>query len=272
MNAVSAGQFVVFRIALGAYFVGFGTLLLPYAPELLSDQGILEHYWRGFRLFAGALPNVLEYDTSPAIAYAVVAAMIASGIGISLGLCRRTCALVAWYTLACVVNRNAGLANPSIPFVGWLCFATVIVPLGEGTTIRLRSTVADWAMPPALFRAAWIVMAVAYSVSGIAKLSTPEWLDGSALAYVMELPFAREGGPADVVRSLPDAALRLMTWLALFGEVAFAPLSLFRAGRAIAWTIMVAMHLMLLATMDFAELTAGMFLIHIFTFDRRWLG
>ena len=271
MNAIGAGQFAVFRIALGVYFIGFGAMLLPHATELLSDEGILEHYWRGLRLFAGAFPNVLEHDASPATARVVVAAMIVSGAGLVLGVFRRTCALIAWYTLACVVNRNAGLANPSIPFIGWLCFASMVVPLGEGWTVRSRTASVDWAMPAALFRAAWIVMAVAYSVSGLAKLATPEWIDGSALSYVLEMPFARRGGAAAVLQSLPAIAMSLMTWLALLGEVAFAPLSLFRTGRAVAWTIMVAMHLMLLVAMDFAELTAGMLLIHIFTFDQRWL-
>jgi len=253
------------------FIFSYGALLLPYSTELLSAEGLLGTQWRGLRFFQSALPNYLEANPSPGVAYAFVLVLTLAGAGVALGWFRRTCALVAWYAFACIVDRNVGLSNPGIPFAGWLCLACAIVPSGEGWTVSSRRANPDWQMPPALFRAAWIVMAVAYSVSGIAKLQSPEWIDGTALSYVIDLPFARQEGVVRLVAASPDFLLRIFTWTALVGEALFAPLSLFRVGRAIAWSMMVGMHVTLLLVMDFPELSSGMLLIHVFTFDRRWL-
>ncbi len=272
MTGMGPQQFAFFRICLGAYLAGFGLLLLPYSTELLSSEGIYGFDIRGFRWFDWVLPTVLGDDPSPAVARAAVSGLIVAGLALAAGFYRRVAALLGWYLLACIVDRDLGLLSPSIPFVGWLLIATLLVPAGEGWSVLQRAPTSDWIFPKALFRASWIVMAIAYSLSGFAKLQTPEWIDGTALQYAFGLPFAREGGLTGILLALPDVFVRLLTWMALLGEVAFAPLSLFSLGRLVAWVVMVAMHLMLLATMAFPELSLGMLLIHVFTFDRRWFA
>lgn len=271
MTTYSPFQFAVFRISLGLYAVVIGLLLLPYSEELLSDRGMLENYARGFRMFSNFFPNVLEASPTPAASTAAVVTLIVAGAGLAAGTGRRLCALVVWYTLTCLLGRNSSLINPAMPFVGWLCLATLIVPLGEGLSLRARAPLTEWRMPKELFRAAWILMAVAYTFSGLTKLASPAWVDGSALSYIIDMPFAREGGFAALFAHLPDFVLRFLTWFTLVGEIGFVVLCLARRGRLIAWLWMLAMHLMLLLIMDFAELTIGMALIHLFTFDARWL-
>lgn len=270
MTWYRAEQFALVRIALGAFLAAYGCLLLPHAGELLGSEGMLAHWGHGFRWFPRALPSPLEGTPSLVTVYAMLALVIASGAALALGAARRAAAVAAWYGVACLLARNPSLINPAMPFVGWLCLATVIVPQGEGWSVRQRRADPGWTMPPALFHSAWIVMAVAYSFSGLVKLTSPAWVDGSALGLVLDTPFARDGWGNRTVAALPELVLHGMTWLTLIGEIAFAPLCLHRYGRILAWVVMAGMHVVLLLTMAFPELTMAMFLIHAFTFDARW--
>ena len=63
-----------------------------------------------------------------------------------------------------------------------------------------------------------------------------------------------------------------MTWGVVIAEISFLPLCFSRRGRFIAWSIMVFMHLGIMMVISFADLSIGMLMIHLFTFDQRWLG
>src|SRR5260370_42082992 len=62
-----------------------------------------------------------------------------------------------------------------------------------------------------------------------------------------------------------------LSWLARAGYLIALPLSVCRTGRFIAWSWMLAMHLAVLLIVNFADLTFGMLMIQIFTFDPDWL-
>ena len=127
-------------------------------------------------------------------------------------------------------------------------------------------------MVPSIYVAGWILMAVGYSYSGAMKLSSLSWMDGSALARILENPLARPGFLRVWLLSFPPICLRLATWSALGLELFFAPLSLVRRLRPWIWSTMLLMHFGLFALVDFADLTAGMIVLHLFTFDPAWLA
>jgi len=126
-------------------------------------------------------------------------------------------------------------------------------------------------MPALLFAGAWILMAMGYTYSGVTKLVSPSWLDGTAVARVLENPLARPGPLRAAILSLPDGLLRLGTWATLALELLFAPLALSRRLRPWIWTMALAMHLGLIALIDFADLSLGMVMLHLFTFDPAWV-
>jgi predicted DCC family thiol-disulfide oxidoreductase YuxK len=104
------------------------------------------------------------------------------------------------------------------------------------------------------------------------KLTSPSWIDGSAIARVLDNPLARPGILRELLLALPDGILRAMTVGALVLELAFAPLALFSRTRPIAWAAVLSMHLGLIALIDFADLSLGMVLVHAFTFDPAWIA
>jgi hypothetical protein len=126
-------------------------------------------------------------------------------------------------------------------------------------------------MPPALFAAAWAVIALAYTYSGFTKLGSPSWLDGTAVAHVLANPLARPGLARDLALALPAPVLQAAAWAVLALELAYAPLALVRRLRPLLWSSMLALHLGLIALIDFADLSLGMVMIHLFTFDPGWV-
>lgn len=271
MNAtknISPWQFAAFRIALGCYLVVHFVHLIPWAGELFSADGLLPDPRANFTF--GVLPNPLEHWQSAAFAQAFVGALALVDVLFTLGLGRRVCAVLLWYGWACLFNRNNLISNPGIPYVGLLLLLSTLVPSGEPLSLGRRRN-PQWAMPAVIFWGAWWLLVAGYTYSGAWKLFSPSWLDGSALHHLLANPLARPGVFRDLLLALPDPVLKLLTWSALAGELLALSLSLTRRGRAIAWLWMLAMHLGILFVVDFADLTFGMVMIHLFTFDPDWL-
>jgi hypothetical protein len=264
---ISGRQFAVFRIVFGVYLTLHFVQLAAYAPELFSNTGMLPDATLNFT--HGILPNPLEHWGTPSFVTGFVIALAVLSAAYTLGIGRRLCALLLWYGWACLFNRNNLISNPSIPYVGVLLLLTAIIPAGEPWSLGRRHHA--WGFPTSAYWVAWILMAVGYSFSGWAKLSSPSWVDGSALWHVAQNPLARPGFVRDALLHLPDVWLHGLTWGCLSIELLFLPLSFHRLTRAIAWTALVLMHAGILLVVDFADLSIGMLMIHLFTFDPAWI-
>jgi hypothetical protein len=271
VSPVTPGRFAVFRIALGTYLTVRFVQLVPCAAELFSGAGVLPD--PGLNPTHGILPNPLALWDSPAFARGFTIALAAISILFAAGLCRRAAALALAVGSACLFNRNNLIDNPSIPFVGMLLLLCACVPPGEPLALSRPRGRENWFFPAWALRTAWIVMAAGYTVSGIDKLlASPSWRDGSALTHILELPLARPGPLRDLFLSLPETACNLATWAAVGLEASFLPLSLHPRGRQVAWAGTLGLQLGILALVSFTELTAGMLLLHAFTFDPRWVA
>lgn len=271
-NGWTGGQYSVFRALLGLYLFTHFAALLPWGMELFSDRGLLPDAGASplLRLF----PNVLAAADSPLVVATLLAGAAGLSIALAIGLHDRPAAIAVWYVLACLHGRNPLIANPSLPFVGWMLLAHAALPAAPYGSLAARGRIdpaGEWSMPPAIFAAAWIVMAVGYSYSGWTKLVSPSWVDGTALARVLENPLARPTILREAMLALPAPLLALATWGALAAELLFAPLALAPRLRPWIWTAMVGMHVSLVGLIDFAELSSGMILVHLFTFDPGWV-
>lgn len=271
-NAWTGGQYSIFRILLGCYLFQHFLALLPWGDELFSNQGALA------RASASPLihlfPNVLAiWDQPGFVTFLLVVGALSSAL-LAVGLWDKPAGVALWYLWACLLGRNPLIANPALPFIGWLLLLHAVLPsapYGSWAARRRDDPRGNWHMPPLAFALAWILMSAGYSYSGYTKLVSPSWLDGSALARVLHNPLARPTMLRDLLLAMPPASLRIMTWAALMLELFFAPLALLRRVRPVIWTAMVGLHLGLLLVVDFADLTFGMLLVHVFTFDPAWL-
>jgi predicted DCC family thiol-disulfide oxidoreductase YuxK len=270
---ISAGQFAIFRAVFGAYLLQHFLWLLPHGAELFGRDGVLAD--PRLNPTHGLLPNPLATAWGGSAAGVTVFLWVMSALSFAfmLGLWRRAAAVLLWFGWACLFNRNNLISNPSLPYVGLMLLFCALVPAGEplsATGGRGRRP-GEWFFPAAIFWGAWFLMAGGYTFSGIVKLWSPSWVDGTAFRHLLENPLARPGFFRDAFLAAPAWAIALMTWGVLAAEIFFLPLCLWRRGRAIAWTAMLVMHAGIVLMVDFADLSFGMVMLHLFTFDPDWL-
>jgi predicted DCC family thiol-disulfide oxidoreductase YuxK len=271
-NSWTGGQYSLFRAVFALYLLVHFLQLLPWGAELFSNRGVLPD--GSASPFLHLFPNVLALNDSPGMVTALLTLGTLLSVLFGIGLYDRGAALALWYIWACLFGRDPLISNPSLPFVGWLLLAHLFLPPAPYGSLAARGRVdpgGGWRMPTAIFAAAWIVLALAYTYSGYTKLVGPSWCDGTALARVLENPLARPGWLRETVLSLPAGLLHAATWVSLGLELAFAPLVLLPRLRPWLWGAMLLMHLSLIALIDFADLSLGMVLIHLFTFDPGWI-
>lgn len=269
LRAPGERHFALFRLALGAYLLVHFAMLVPYAGELFSVRGMLPH--ATLLPSAGVFPNPLA-TASPLAASAALLLLWMMALAFAAGVLRRPLAVLLWFGWACLFNRNPFIANPSIPYLGWLLLACAIVPNERLLRPPLPKADPEWSIPVPLYAGAWLLLGLGYTASGIHKLASPSWLDGTALRHVIELPLARDTALRTALLAVPESASAALTYAALLAELSALPLFLLPRARPFAWGGLVAMQLGILCVLDFADLTLGMLLFHAFVFDARWVS
>jgi predicted DCC family thiol-disulfide oxidoreductase YuxK len=271
-NAWTGGQYSVVRTLFGAYLFVHFVQLAPWAAELFSSEGVLPDGSASplLRLF----PNILALWDGPVFVTALL--ILAAGLSVlfAAGWHDRLASVAIWYVWACLHGRMPLINNPGLPYVGWLLLAHAALPpapYGSWAAKGRADPGNEWRMREDVFLVAWILMALGYTYGGFTKLVSPSWLDGTALARVMENPLARPGFARAAFLALPDGVLRLATWGTLLAELSFAPLALASRLRPWLWGFMLSMHLGLIACIDFADLSLGMVMLHLFTFNPAWI-
>jgi hypothetical protein len=267
MKQISAAQFAIFRIALGLYLAFHFAQLIPYGAELFSNQGMLPD--ARLNPTFGILPSPLAHWDSPSCVTAFLSGLTLLSLAFTAGAFRRSAAVLIWFGWACLFNRNNLILNPSIPYIGLLLLLSALVSPGEGWALAKKH--AGWQLPSSVYWTAWILLAAGYSYSGWTKLQSPSWIDGSALSHILQNPLARPGFTRDALLQWPDLLRRFATWGSLAAELSFLPLIFSLASRQIAWLAMLGLQIAILLVVNFADLTIAMLLVHLFTFDRRWI-
>lgn len=259
-KAISPIQFALFRIIFGSYLAWHFAALVPYSAELFSNSGVIPD--AAYNLTFPAFPNLLAIADAPWQTASFISILCGFSVLFAFGCRHRVCALVLWYGWACLFNRNNLISNPGIPYVGLLLVMCSLIPSCNSQP--------GWKMPAFVYRGAWFLLALGYTYSGVWKLTSPIWQDGSALYHLLTNPLARPGPIRNLLLELPWPVLAALSWIALAGELLFLPLSVCKEGRLVAWSWMLAMHLGILTVVDFADLTGGMLMIHLFAFDPSW--
>lgn len=267
MKTMSPWQFTFFRILFGSYLTVHFIQLIPWGGELFGAHGLMPD--PSLNPAHGIFPNPLDLPLADGSITAILVVLAALSVLFTAGLWRKPIAILLWFGFTALFHRNNLISNPSIPYVGLLLILSTLVPTGEPWSRGTRRS--DWAMPVWVFRTAWILMAAGYSFSGFTKLSSPSWVDGSAMQHLLENPLSRPGWIRDLMLALPDGFLSLLTWGTLAAELLFLPLALWSRSRPWIWLAMVIMHVCILGVVDFADLSLGMLMIHLFTFDPGWL-
>lgn len=240
------------RIALGAYLIYYFVRILPYAQELFGTKGVVPDE---SLFYEKVLPNIISSSSgidpgSFILVLIVVAAMFTSGFF------TRTNAFILWYGWMCLYTRNLFTEFPSLPYTGWLLLAFVLVTYKKE----------EWDIQGGTITAAWIVLGLSYSVSGWTKWASDLWTTGGILPVLLDSGLATQLGSA--ISSwwilVPLGVLFMVV------QTAAAPLFCVRTTRKWAWMVLVAGHLFALFTLDLAQVSFGMLIVHLFVMDPDW--
>ena len=150
-NSWTGGQYSLFRALFGIYLFVHFAHLLPWSAELFSSAGMIARRPRAARCCC-LFPNVLALvgrirwscrrwsPARPSPPCCSASATATSGRPSFL-----------WYVLACLFGRNPLIANPSLPYVGWMLLAHLFVPSAPYGSWAARGR-ADpgngWRLPP----------------------------------------------------------------------------------------------------------------------------
>jgi hypothetical protein len=258
-------QYALCRILLGVYVAFCFARLIPAADDL---QAIHQALAGGPKV---PFPSWLDAVGSARGARAVLACFVIVSIAFACGIVRRTTAACLWYGWASLANAALVFEVPSQGYVGWLLLASIVIPPGEPYAIARRAHPGSPShVPRVLWVGGWLLLAFGYTISGVEKLGSPSWIDGSAMRWVLEGPVARDTALTAWTATLSPSLLALATWAVLALELTFAPLACFAVGRRVAWVAMVAVHVAVVALLDIATVSAGMLIFHLFVLDPRW--
>ncbi len=271
-NGWTGGQYSIFRVLLGSYLIVQFIGLMPWALGVLSSAGMLGD--AGLSPYIDVFPNILAiWDTPLTLGILLITASIAA-LFLAMGSYDRAATLWLIYTLACLFGRNPLIANPALPYVGWLLLIHALLPkaaYGSIAAIGRPDPAGEWRMPREVFVAAWIVLAVTYSYSGYAKLLSPSWLNGETVTRVLQNPPVTDTWLGEFSLSLPAFLFAGLKWAILVVELLFAPLALIRRLRPWLWSIMLLVQFCFLVFLNIADVAIPMLLMHFMTFDPAWI-
>ena len=202
---------------------------------------------------------MLAFDDTPVAASILISIGAIAALGFILGLHDRLAAVLIssiLFVLTFFFGNDPRIAGPSLPFFVVCLFLLLHAllprsPYGSWSARGRTDPRGTWRMPRGLFAAAWVVLAVAYAYSAYTKLLSPSF--------------------RDLLLAAPTSVRQFATWATLALELLYAPLALSRRARPWIWTAMAVVHLGRVVFVDSAGLSAGMAIVHLFTFDPRWV-
>lgn len=271
-NAWTGGQYSVFRGLFGLYLLIHFMQLVPWGIEMFSSQGVLPD--SNLSPLISVFPNLFYLTDSPiSVTITLVSACFAS-ILFALGWHDRKSAFFPWIVLAWLLGRNPLISNPSMPYVGWMLVTHLFVMTKPYGALSARGRITPdggWRLQPNIYFATWVVLALSYSYSGYTKLLSPSWVSGDAISYVLENPLARDTFLRTWLITLPALCFQLLSWFVLYVELLFLPLALIKKLRPYLWLTLLSIQFGFLLLLNFADLTIGMLLFHLLTFDPGWI-
>lgn len=276
MKWITATPFALYRICLGTYLTIHFARLLPVATELFSNQGVIDDV--SVLPSFGKLPVFLFTYDNPFVVHLFIWSLVICSILFTIGFHRHICSAWLYYGWMSLLNRNPLISNPSLGYIGWILLSCICIPKGERLGFLLseeqrmkESTRKRWQVPDVLYYGMWIIVGVSYTASGFHKLQCPSWIDGTALYYVLTGPLVRQNFVVDILVS-NMFLIKIMTWSSLFLEISALFLGTFYRTRKYYWVMFMMFHFGILTTINFGDLTFGMIMAHLYTFDPSWFS
>lgn len=270
-NTWTFAQYRLFRVFFGSYLLMHFLTLFPFTTEIFSSRGVLCD--GSLSPILNLIPNILNFADGPIVLQSMSFIAMVAALGLILGKHDKISALILWYVLACFFGRNPLIANPSLPYIGWMLLLHVAMPSPKDSEMGQKwQKEPQWQFPKPLYFAVWFIMAVSYTYSGYTKLLSPSWVSGDTIQLVLENPLSRDNWVRSLFLSMPPFFLKFITLGILWLETLFVPLAFFPRLRPWIWLGMLFAHLGFLTLLNLGDLSVGMILLHMISFNPAWLA
>lgn len=243
-------------LAGGVLFVYFANAL-RHAGDFSDPDGLIDHRL-SVRLFPPTRIGLFQPGMPGWVFRAVYLCACAAAVLVVVGWHPRAAAAFLFAAAVSTYRWNALVAYLDDSIVHLFCLWLILLPVGA--TLNLPdlldaagpTAASDWAaatVPGTAPRAFMANMALIYLVAGLYKFASPMWRGGSAMHAALKMPIARTPNFWSIRH---QAALRLVTWAALFLEPLFVLIFVLPAGSAAKWLLLAAaavFHLGIIATL-----------------------
>ena len=179
--------FTIWRSLFGFYFIYYAIRMLPYASEIYSRGGIVPSATLNWTY--GLFPDIFYFFDSPQMVVIAHICILVAGGGVLFGYFPRVACFIIFYLQTALYNRNVLTDDPSMAFIGLLLLTLVLIPHQPKLLSKEKGVVR---IPYFVFFVPIFVFCVAFTTSAIDKISSPSWLQGTALFHMLHLSVARD--------------------------------------------------------------------------------
>ncbi len=282
----------LFRICFAALLLKNALYLMPVARLLYSDAGIVPRaqFWDDpAETMRFSLMNYFS-ESWMALLFFALWALVA--FALLVGYRTQLMAVLNYLILLSITQRNTFVMTGADQVIAALSFWMIFLPLSQYYSLDrwlaqrpqylAPPTNVDGVLPVSVqstyafpLRAIQLQVALIYIFTSYYKWRGVFWVEGTALFYALQqigylLPLGIWLGQV-----APLWLLRLLTWLALLSETAFAPLVFSPVlqpwARIVGLLLVALMHLGIAITMDIPDFSIVMWISFILFFAPEWV-
>ena len=231
----------LFRILAGLLSCAYFAAVFLDVNDISGPDGLVDHTL-SLELFPYTEWSLLRGEVSTGLLkITFLGAVLLSGI-LAAGY-RPTLCAVALYILAVSTYRlNFLVLYVDDAIFHWILLWLILLPVGNTLTLKEwrregKAVVERWkrrTVPGLAVRCFMVNLALVYAVSGLWKLTSPMWLEGTALYVILKLPIA---WMPDIWGSGSLPWLKIASYVALAAEPLFVLLLFLRPGRPLKWIV-----------------------------------
>jgi len=246
----------LFRILAGLLSCAYFAAAFFEANDISGPHGLVDHRL-SLELFPYTKWSLLQGEMPTILLKAVFLGAVAVSASLTAGYRPALCAAVLYIVAVSTYRLNFLVLYVDDAIFHWTLLWLILLPTGRTLTLREwrrdgKAVMDRWrsrTVPGLALRCFLVNLALVYAASGLWKLTSPMWLEGTALYVILKLPIAWFPDLWDA-GSLPW--MKVASYVALAAEPLFVLLLFLRPGHPVKWLVialLIVFHAGIIATL-----------------------
>lgn len=253
--------------SLGLFLFAYSLWLLPYGAMLYSTEGLLSDYrLNGLPVWSSLFAAV---GSSSAVTIGLLALAIC-GLLAALNKRSSLLMLVALLLYVSFQNRNVLTLNPGTDLIGFLIafFALSFLAL---RSVPHTAATDELRLPTILYEGTWLMLGLAFSASGIARLRGEAWFAGTGVGDIFSVMPVRDNELSRALQAAvieaPESLLIVLTFIVSATFILALPLSLIRNTRPYLLVVLASFYAIVLVISDMTQIVLPLFIVFLLLSD-----